>query len=143
MRYVCRVDDCRAFATAPFSFTTEEELVCHWNTFHVAVMPQFTCQDSEPYLLPTQNPWIHTYSTSNGEGKRRLGLGCRCINAIPTRQTRGHWLSSLTPYYKPPGPQYEVPQRLASVIDPPVYRRSRNPGDNVRNIRWAYRTKRR
>ncbi len=43
MRYVCRVDDCRAFGTARFSFTTEEELVCHWNNFHVAVMPQFTC----------------------------------------------------------------------------------------------------
>ena len=44
MRYVCRADDCRAFGTAWLSFTTEEELVCHWNTFHVAVMPQFTCQ---------------------------------------------------------------------------------------------------
>ncbi len=44
MRYVCRADDCRAFGTARLLFSTEEELVCHWNTFHVAVMPQFTCQ---------------------------------------------------------------------------------------------------
>ncbi len=44
MRYACRVHDCRAFGTDRFSFTTEEELVCHWNMFHVAVMPQFTCQ---------------------------------------------------------------------------------------------------
>ncbi len=43
------------------------------------------------------------------------------------------------PYYKPPGPQDEVPQRMARVITPPVYRYSGNPGDNVRNIRWAYR----
>ena len=38
MHYVCRMDDCQAFGTARFSFTTEEEMVCHWNTFHVAVM---------------------------------------------------------------------------------------------------------
>ncbi len=44
MRYVCRVDDRQAFGTARFSFTTEEDLVFHWNTFHVAVMSQFTCQ---------------------------------------------------------------------------------------------------
>ena len=28
---------------------------------------------------------------------------------------------------------------MARVIAPPVYRHSGNPGDNVRNIRWAYR----
>ncbi len=44
MRYVCRAEGCWAFGTARLSFTTEEELVCHWNTFHVAVMPQFTYQ---------------------------------------------------------------------------------------------------
>ena len=32
------------------------------------------------------------------------------------------------PYYKPPGPQDEVPQRMAQVIAPPVYRYSGNPG---------------
>ena len=42
------------------------------------------------------------------------------------------------PYYKPPGPQDEVPLRMAPVIAPPVYRYSGNPGDNVRNLRWAY-----
>ncbi len=42
------------------------------------------------------------------------------------------------PYYKPPGPQDEVPQRMARVIAPPDYRHSGNPGDNVRNLRWAY-----
>ncbi len=42
------------------------------------------------------------------------------------------------PHYKPPGPQDEVPQRMAQVIAPPVYRYSGNHGDNVRNLRWAY-----
>ncbi len=44
LRYVCRGEDCRAFGTARFRFTTEEEWISHWNTFHVAVMPQFFCQ---------------------------------------------------------------------------------------------------
>ncbi len=44
VRYVCRGEDCRAFGTAQFGFTTEEEWISHWNTFHVAVMPQFVCQ---------------------------------------------------------------------------------------------------
>ena len=56
MRYVCRMDDCRAFWTAWFSFTTEEELVCHWNTFHVAVMPQFTCQHPGCGAVFSANP---------------------------------------------------------------------------------------
>ncbi len=44
VRYVCRGEDCRAFGTARFRFTTEEEWISHWNTFHVAVMLQFVCQ---------------------------------------------------------------------------------------------------
>ncbi len=55
-RYVCRAEDCRAFGTARFSFTTEEELICHWNTFHVAVMPQFTCQHPGCVTVFAANP---------------------------------------------------------------------------------------
>ncbi len=43
VRYACRWEDCRAFGTARFGFTTEYEFISHWNTFHVAVMPQFVC----------------------------------------------------------------------------------------------------
>ena len=39
VRYVCRGEDCRALGTARIGFTTEEEWISHWNTFHVAVMP--------------------------------------------------------------------------------------------------------
>ncbi len=46
VRYICRGEDCRAFGTAWFGFTTEEEWISHWNTFHVAVMPQFVCQNA-------------------------------------------------------------------------------------------------
>ncbi len=98
MRYVCRADDCRALGTVRLSFTTEEELICHWNTFHVAVMPQFTCQhlgcgtvfaanpgSLDQYLLHIERRW-----------KARLMLGSYRGNTIPTRQTRRHWLSSET-----------------------------------------------
>ncbi len=44
VRYVCQGEDCRAFGTARFGFTTEEEWISHWNTFHLTVMPQFVCQ---------------------------------------------------------------------------------------------------
>ncbi len=44
MRYACRMEDCCAVEGIRLAFCTEEELVAHWNTFHVAVAPQFTCQ---------------------------------------------------------------------------------------------------
>ncbi len=44
MSYVCRMEDCCAVGGIRLAFSMEEELVAHWNTFHVAVAPQFTCQ---------------------------------------------------------------------------------------------------
>ena len=44
MRYACRMEDCCAVGGMRLAFSTEEELIAHWNTFHVAVAPQFTCQ---------------------------------------------------------------------------------------------------
>ncbi len=44
MQYVCHGEDCRAFRAPWFGFTTEDEFINHWNTFHVVVMPQFVCQ---------------------------------------------------------------------------------------------------
>ncbi len=44
MRYACRMEDCCTVGGMCLAFSTEEELVAHWNTFHVAVAPQFTCQ---------------------------------------------------------------------------------------------------
>ncbi len=142
MRYVCRADDCRAFGTARLSFTTEEELICHWNTFHVAVMPQFTCQHPGCGTVFAANP---------GSLDRYLSHIERCRKAeaddagIPPRQRHSYEADEKAlaikpnPYYKPPGPQDEVPQRMARVIAPPVYRYSGNPRDNARNIHWAYR----
>lgn len=47
MQYFCKVTGCTTFRGARFCLTTEEELVVHWNTFHVAVLPHFTCQHSQ------------------------------------------------------------------------------------------------
>ncbi len=111
MRYVCRADDCRAFGTAQLSFTTEEELICHWNMFHVAVMPQFTCQHPGCGTVFAANP---------GSLDRYLSHIERCRKAeadagIPPRQCHSYEADEKAlaikpnPYYKPPGPQDEVP----------------------------------
>ncbi len=141
MRYVCRADDCRAFGTARLSFTTEEEPICHWNTFHVAVMPQFTCQHPGCGTVFAANPGSLDRYLSHIERRRKAETDA----GIPPRQRHSYEADEKAlaikpnPYYKPPGPQDEVPQRMARVIAPPVYCYSGNPGDNVRNIRWAYR----
>ncbi len=128
MRYVCRADDCRPFGTARLSFTTEEELVCHWNTFHVAVMPQFTCQHPRCNAVFAAGPGsLDRYLIHIERQRHSYEANERAVTIKPNL------------YYKPPIPQDEVPQRMAQVIAPPVYRYSGNPGDNVRNLPWAYR----
>ena len=140
MRYVCRAEDCRAFGTARLSFTTEEELVCHWNTFHVAVMPQFTCQHPRCNAVFAAGPGSLDRYLTHIERRRREKAEAR----VPLQQCHSYETDERAvtvrpnPYYKPPGPQDEVPQRMARVIAPPVYRHSGNPGDNVRNLHWAY-----
>ncbi len=140
MRCVCRADDCRAFGTARLSFTTEEELVGHWNTFHVAVMPRFTCQHPRCNAVFAAGPGSLDQYLTHIEQRRREEAEAR----IPLQQRLSYEANEKAvtikpnPYYKPPGPQDEVPQRMARVIAPPVYCYSGNPG-NVRNLRWAYR----
>ncbi len=116
-------------------------MICHWNTFHVAVMPQFTCQHPGCGTVFAANPGSLDWYLSHIERCRKEEADAR----VPLRQRHYHQVNekALTikpnPYYKPPGPQDELPQRMAWVIAPPVYRYSGNPGDNVRNICWAYR----
>ncbi len=134
MRYVCRADDCRAFGTARLSFTTEEELVCHWNTFHVAVMPQFAWQHQKCSAVFAAGPGSLDLYLTHIELRRREETEAR----IPLQQRHSYEADEKAvtikpnPYYKPPGSQDEVPQRMAQGIAPPVYHYSGNPGDNVR-----------
>ncbi len=141
MHYVCRADDCRAFGTARLSFTTEETLVCHWNTFHVAVMPQFTCQHPRCNAVFAAGPGSLDRYLTHIERRRREEAEAR----TPLQQRHSYDANEKAvtikpnPCYKPPGRQDEVPQRMARVIAPPVYHYSGTPGDNVRNLQWAYR----
>ncbi len=140
MRYVCRAEDCRAFGTARLSFTTEEELVCHWNTFHVAVMPQFTCQHPRCNTKFAAGPGSLDRYLTHIEWRRREEAEAR----VPLQQRHSFETDERAvtvkpnPYYKPLGPPDEVPQRMPPP-PPPDYRHSGNPRDNVRNLRWAYR----
>ena len=114
--------------------------MCHWNTFHVAVMPQFTCQHPRCSAVFAAGPGSLDRYLTHIERRRREEAEAR----IPLQQRHSYEANEKAvtikpnPYYKPLGPQDEVPQRMARVIAPPVYRYSRNPGDNARNLRWAY-----
>ncbi len=110
--------------------------MCHWNTFHVAVMPQFTCQHPRCNAVFAAGPGSLDRYLTHIERRRREEAEAR----IPLQQRHSYEANERAvtikpnPYYKPPGPQDEVPQRMARVIAPPVYRYSGNPGDNVRNL---------
>ncbi len=112
MRYVCRAEDCRAFGTARLLFTTKEELVCHWNTFHVAVMPQFTCQHPRCNAVFAAGPGSLDRYLTHIERRRREEAEAR----VPLQQRHSYEMDERAvtvkpnPYYKPPGPQDEVPQ---------------------------------
>ena len=56
MRYTYRMDDCCTVGGVRLAFSTEEELVAHWNTFHIAVAPQFTCQVPGCHLTFAADP---------------------------------------------------------------------------------------
>ncbi len=91
MRYVCRVDDCHAFGMAGFSFTTEEEFICHWNTFHIAVMPQFTCQYTGCEAVFAANPGALDRYLSHIERRRKQQLVQQSGEVIRMSWMRGPW----------------------------------------------------
>ncbi len=41
--FVCREEGCGVMPEMPCYFATAEQYTAHWNTFHVAVAPTFTC----------------------------------------------------------------------------------------------------
>ncbi len=105
VRYVCRGEDCRAFGTARFGFTTEDEWISHWNTFHVAVMPQFVCRHAGCGA---------TFAAGPGALDRFLDH---------TNRRRQEEAAAMelqpNPFYRPPNRHGEVPQRLSSIRAPP------------------------
>ncbi len=104
-------------------------------------MPQFTCQHSGCGAVFAANPGSLDRYLSHIERCRKEEADA----GVPVGRRHSYEPNERAlavkpnPYYKTPSSQDEVPQRLARVITPPVSRYSRNPGDNVRNIHWAYR----
>ncbi len=53
--YECHHDECFLLATARMYFTSEEEYVAHWNSFHAAVSSWFICPANGcPYVATGQ-----------------------------------------------------------------------------------------
>ncbi len=140
MRYTCRMDDCCAVAGVRLAFSTEEELVAHWNTFHVAVVPQFTCQVPGCHL---------TFAADPGVLDRYLAhIGQKMTEEKGSRKPP-HKLHSLdgalsgalsvkpNPFFKPPYSVHGVTRRQAEVMAPPKCRASTGSRLGVLNIRWG------
>ncbi len=93
--FECHHDECFVMATARMYFTSEEEYVAHWNSFHAAISPWFICPTYGcPYVAagePDALDWYldhtaqqHVTSSEGGqveregsettEGTIRLGL---------------------------------------------------------------------
>ncbi len=115
MRYTCRMDDCCTVGGGGvrLAFSTEEELVAHWNTFHVAVAPQFTCQVPECHL---------TFAADPGALDRYLAhIGQKMTEEKGSRKTKeklhsldgalsGELSVKPNPFFKPPSSAHGVPR---------------------------------
>ncbi len=108
VRYVCRGEDCRAFGTARFGFTTEKEWISHWNTFHVAVMPQFVCRHVGCGATFAADPGaLDKFLDHTNRRRHPILPDTMSMELRPN------------PFYRPPNRHEEVPQWLSSVRAPP------------------------
>ncbi len=93
------------------SFSTEEELVAHWNMFHVAVAPQFSCQvpgcnatfPTDPGALDRYLVHIHQ-KLAEEKISHRARDEIHSLDALP-----GALSVKPNPFFKPPSSIYEVP----------------------------------
>ncbi len=138
---MCRGEDCRTFGTARFGFTTEDELVSYWNTFHVAVMTQIVCQHPGCRTTFAADPGALDKFLDHTTKRRK--------EEAATHFPPHRWhpiLPSTTslelrpnPYFRPPNKHDEVPQRLGDVKAPPENLDWRNPEDSALKLRWTFR----
>ncbi len=56
VHYECHNDECYVTATVRMYFTSEEEYVAHWNSFHAAISPWFVCHVPECPYVATGEP---------------------------------------------------------------------------------------
>ncbi len=112
MRYTCRMDDCCAVGGVRLAFSTEEELVADWNTSHVAVAPQFTCQvpgcrltfAADPCALDRYLAHIGQKMTEEKGGRRPL----RELHSLDGALS-GALSVKPNPFFKPPSSVHGVP----------------------------------
>ncbi len=55
--FTCPHLECSVAGELPFLFTTLEQWAAHWNTFHVAVVPQFSCMVRDCNFVATAAPY--------------------------------------------------------------------------------------
>ncbi len=142
MRYTCRMDDCCAVGGLRLAFSTEEELVAHWNTFHVAVAPQFACQVPGCHTIFAADPGaLDRYLAHIGqemteeEGSRRSRRELHSLDGALS----GEVTVKPNPFFKPPSPAHGGPRRQAEVMAPPKCRASTGSRLGILNIRWGFR----
>ena len=141
VRYVCQGEDCRAFGTARFGFTTKEEWISHWNTFHVAVMTQFVCRHAGCGTTFAADPRALDKFLDHITKRRKEDA---TTGVLP------HWRHPIlpdttslelqpNPYFPPPKKHNEVPQWLGDVKAPPEYFQCRTPEEHALQLRWTFR----
>ncbi len=141
MHYACRMEDCCAVGGIRLAFSMEEELVAHWNTFHVAVAPQFTCQVQGCKAMFAADP---------GALDRYLAhVGQKMAEERENRRFRWerHSLEAVSealsirpnPFFKPPTSIFGIPRRTARVVTQPKCHPNAGTGLSILNIRWAFR----
>ncbi len=142
MRYTCRMDDCCAVGGLRLAFSTEEELVAHWNTFHVAVAPQFKCRVPGCHTIFAADPGaLDRYLAHIGqkmteeEGSRRPREELHSLDGALS----GEVTVKPNPFFKPPSSAHGVPRRQAEVMAPPKCRPSTGSRLGILNIRWGFR----
>ncbi len=140
VRYVCRGEDCRAFGTARFGFTTEDEWISHWNTFHVAVMPQFICQHAGCGATFAADPGALDRFLDHTNRRRQEEAAA----SLP-RHRRHPILPKTTsmelqpnPFYRPPNRHREVPQWLSSIRAPPEDLNWQTLEGRILQLRWIF-----
>ncbi len=141
VRYVCRGEDCRAFGTARFGFTTEEEWISHWNTFHVVVMPQFVCQHAGCGATFTADPGAldKFLDHTNKRRKEEAVAGLASHRRHPILPDTTSLKLRPNPFFRPPNRHDEVPQQLSNVQAPPEDLECRTLEDRVLKLRWTFR----
>ncbi len=141
MRYACRMEDCCAVGGIRLAFSTEEELVAHWNTFHVTVAPQFTCQvqgckaifAADPGALDRYLAHVGQKMAEEKENQRFRGER-HSLEAVPEALS-----VRPNPFFKPPTSIFGIPMRTARVVAPPKCHPNAGTGLSILNIRWAFR----